>query len=233
MKKKTIKIAHLYYDLMNLYGESGNIRAIERFCERQNVNVSVDCLSLNDEIDFKKYDLYYMGAGNEENSYLVLSDLYKYKEEISSSIEAGKMFLITGNAFELFGKKKRLSNGQFIEGLEVFDYVAVETKERLVSEIIYDFDKLDDGFHIVGFKNSNFSITNNNEYRMFGFSDNIHYKNFFGMMFIGPVLIRNPYFTNYLLEILFKDKGYEFKPICDTIEFKAYDEYLKNFTIED
>ncbi len=233
MKKKTIKIAHLYYDLMNIYGETGNILALERFCKRQNVNTFVDHLSLNDDIDFDKYDFYYIGAGNEDNSYLVLCDLYKYKEDIKKSIEKGKMFLVTGNAFELFGKKKRLSNGRFIECLKIFDYVAVEAKERLVNEVSYTFDKLDEGKKILGFKNAKFNITNNDEHRLFGFKDSFNYKNFFGMSFIGPILIRNPHFTNYLLKTLFEQLGYDYTPIKDTIEFKAYDEYLKNFLLED
>ena len=32
-----IKIAHLYYDLMNLYGENANIRALVHFAERQGI----------------------------------------------------------------------------------------------------------------------------------------------------------------------------------------------------
>ena len=35
--KKTIKIAHLYYDLMNLYGESGNVKALKKFIEKVRV----------------------------------------------------------------------------------------------------------------------------------------------------------------------------------------------------
>ena len=59
--KKIIKIAHLYYDLLNLYGESGNIKALKRFIERQNVECEIHFLTLGDKIDFEKYDLYYMG----------------------------------------------------------------------------------------------------------------------------------------------------------------------------
>lgn len=227
--KKTIKIAHLYYDLMNLYGENGNIRALVSFIERQGVEAKVYNLTLDDDIDFKKYDIYYLGAGIEECEYMVLSDLYKYKDEIKDAVEDGKMFLVTGNAFELFGHKICLKNGRSIECLGVFDYNANEVNERIVSEIIYEFPLLDKGHHIIGFKNCNSKIANNDEYRMFGFADNIHYKNFFGMEFIGPVLVRNPYFTNYILKTLFENKGYEYKEIDDTIEFRAYEEYIKNF----
>ena len=52
-----IKILHLYYDLLNQYGEQGNILALKDSFRNQNVEVSIDLLSCGDKIDFKKYDL--------------------------------------------------------------------------------------------------------------------------------------------------------------------------------
>ena len=49
-----IKIAHIYYDLMNLYGESGNIIALEKAFENQDMYTEIVKLSINDKIDFNK-----------------------------------------------------------------------------------------------------------------------------------------------------------------------------------
>ena len=62
----TIRIAHLYYDIMNLYGEIGNIKVLRYHLEEQGIKVIIDNLSINDEIDFNKYDLLY------DNGILVL-----------------------------------------------------------------------------------------------------------------------------------------------------------------
>ncbi len=228
--KKIIKIAHLYYDLMNLYGESGNVKALKRFIEKQGVLAEIHFLTIGDKIDFEKYDFYYIGEGSEENQKIVLEDLINYKEDIKKAVENGKMFLATGNAMELFGKKIKCQNGSSVNTLGIFDYQAREENRRLVSDLFYEFDELseDKGRNIVGFKNCSCNIIHNDE-RMFKFSDNFRHNNFFGMNFVGPVLIRNPYFTNYMLEILFKEKNYEYKVIDDTIEFKAYREYVYNF----
>ena len=51
-----IKILHLYYDLLNQYGEQGNILALKDSFRNQNIEVSIDSLSCGDKIDFKKYD---------------------------------------------------------------------------------------------------------------------------------------------------------------------------------
>lgn len=233
--KKIIKIAHLYYDLMNLYGETGNIKALKTFIERQNVEVEIHFFTVGDKIDFKSFDFYYLGAGSEENENIVLEDLKKYKNDIQSSIEAGKMFLVTGNAMELFGSKIRLKQGKPIETLGIFNYISIEENKRLVSDLCYDYGELEEGKgkKILGFKNCRSNITNNDEYRPFGFSDNIKYKNFFGMMFIGPILIRNPYFTNHILKILFENKGYSFQNITDTTEFEAYHNFIENFIVKE
>lgn len=218
---------------MNLYGESGNVKALKRFIERQGVDCEIHFLTLDDKIDFKKYDFYYIGAGNEESEYIILSDLYKYKDDIKSAVEDGKMFLVTGNAMELFGEKIRIKNGKSIEAIGLFNYNAVEADGRLVSDLFYECEKIEDEDkkYFVGFKNCNCNIVNNEEDRLFKFSDNFRYKNFFGMMIVGPVLIRNPYFTNYILNELFTMKGYEYTPYEDTIEFEAYREFVKNFIL--
>ena len=99
-----IKIAHLYYDLMNLYGESGNIMALEKGFNDQDMYTEVIKLSINDRIDFTKYDIYYMGCGSESNQLIVNEDLLKYKNIIKDAIEDGKYFIFTGNSYELLGK---------------------------------------------------------------------------------------------------------------------------------
>ena len=48
-----VKIAHLYYDLMNLYGEQGNIIALKESLKNQNIETEIDLLSIGDDINFK------------------------------------------------------------------------------------------------------------------------------------------------------------------------------------
>lgn len=229
--KKVIRVAHLYYDLLNLYGENGNIAALKRFIARQGVACEVTNLSINDKIDFQKYDFFYMGSGCEDSELLVLSDLYERIDDIKEAIEAGKMFLVTGNAMELFGQKIKMKTQRDVVCLGIFDYNAIESRNRIVGEVFYDFDELspDKGRKIVGFKNCNSNIVNNDAERPFKTQDNIRYKNFFAMEFVGPVLMRNPYFTDYLLSSLFENKNWHYEIHDDEVEYTAYREYIKNF----
>ena len=97
---KTIKIAHLYYDLMNLYGETGNIMALKEGFKRQGVKCDVDYLSKGSKIDFSKSEIFYMGMGSEANQEIVRKDILRYREEFRKNIKK-KTFIMTGNSFEL------------------------------------------------------------------------------------------------------------------------------------
>jgi len=85
-----IKIAHLYYDIMNLYGENGNVRFLKKKFEDQGIKADVYFLSMEDEIDFKEYDFYYIGAGTDNNKKIVLNNLIKYPDKIKDAIYSFK-----------------------------------------------------------------------------------------------------------------------------------------------
>ncbi len=231
MRKKKIRIAHLYYDLMNLYGENGNIKVLEHLIESQGIDVQIDRFSLGDKIDFKKYDFFYWGSGTEEAALLALGDAKKFKDDIKRSIREGRVFLVTGNAMQLFGSKIITRDGRTAEGLKLFDYEAYPAPERVVGEQVRVFEgaKEIEGRYVVGFKNCDEVITNNSYDKPFGEQDNIRVENFFGMMFFGPVLARNPYFADYLLNILFERRDLEYVPNTDRLDYVAYRTYVKNF----
>ena len=75
----SITIAHLYYDLLNLYGENGNVKIIKQQLEDQGIKVTVKFLTIDDELKFNDYDIVYIGMGTEENQLTCLKHLRKYK----------------------------------------------------------------------------------------------------------------------------------------------------------
>ncbi len=231
-----IRIAHLYYDLMNLYGENGNVRALIKHFNDQNQEVKVDYLTKGSQIDFDKYDIYYMGMGTENNQLLVLNDLLKQKKEIKKSI-ASKLWIITGNALELFGKYIKINNKSKVSALGLFDYYTTHIEERIVEEPVMKTSLIN--YPIIGFQNRQgiidnienywFDVTSgtgiNKELKQEGY----HQDKFYGTYLVGPLLMRNPYLTDYFVKIILQEKGLEFIEYVDSLEYKAYHEYLKNF----
>ena len=237
-----IKIAHLYYDLMNLYGENGNVRALKRFIERQDIKCDIHFLTIGDKIDFSLYDIYYMGQGTEKSEFLVLDDLMKYRDDIKKAIDKGKHFIITGNSIELFGTSIVNTLKENIKALGVFPYYTVQENIRIVGSVVSKTRLIKD--KIIGFQNrcgviygidkplfrvleGTGSIPNNAK-------EGYLYKNFYATYLLGPFYVRNPYFTNYVIKSVMKikNKKYKLKMINRTTEIRAYREYLNNFNID-
>lgn len=224
---KTIKIAHLYYDLMNYYGEQGNVLALKKAIEYVGIKANIDYLSIDDEIDFNKYDIFYIGMGSNKNQEIVRKDIIKYKDQIKDVIKK-KMFIATGNSYELFGKK--IDNKKC---LGIYNFNS-KTSDRIVGEQVFKCKLTDKP--VIGFQNRNSvnDIKDNYLFEVIKGTGNdtesnvegIHIDLFFGTYLIGPLLIRNPFFKDELLKYLGID-------LFDTksSDYKAYFEYLKNFDI--
>lgn len=234
---KSVNILHLYYDLMNLYGEYGNIIALRDAFKLQGIEVKIDKKSIGDTIDFMKYDIVYIGAGSEYNQELVRQDLLKYKSELNAYIESYKILIATGNSYELFGDKidKKEALGIF-HFKSFYKSITTDVGDRIVNEEIMDTDFL--GSPVVGFVNRN-SVNDIKDGYLFkvrkGYGNDIkdkfegiHYKNFYGTYLLGPLLIRNPYLLDYILSNFLGDKYKE----LDTPDKQAYEEYLKTYNIE-
>lgn len=239
---ETIKIAHLYYDLMNLYGEHGNILALTHHLENHKVRVITHYLSVEDNIDFSKYDIFYIGSGNKENFLFVLDNMLKHKSELIKSYKENKFFIVTGNALNFFGKAYYSKDDIKKETLGLFNYEAHETDFRIVGETVATMKNLQE--EIIGFQNRSsvlkfvkdphlFDIKSGTGYQPKSPSEGIHKNNFYGTYILGPILIRNPYFTEYLVKQILKEKKIEYQEYQSKNEIRAYNEYKKNLLNED
>ena len=130
-----MKIAYLYYDFLNLYGESGNIKIISNILKYNKIKHEILYLSLDDELEFDKYDLVYIGSGTEDNLLIALKHLSKYKNDIKKYIEDNKFMLITGNSVDLFGQK--IMADVTYDGLGIFDYNITRGKRKM-AEVYLD-----------------------------------------------------------------------------------------------
>ncbi len=217
-------IEYLYSDVTSLYGDNFNIKYLSdcvKDCE-------VIYTSFNEIPYFVDHevDLIYMGSMMERYQKNVIDQLMPYKEKIKELIEEGTFFLMTGNALEIFGSKI-----DDIEGLNIFNSRAKrDYSHHHNSCFLGKFEYL----QIVGFK-SCFSYTTYDKYHFiqvekgFGFVDSrnegIKYNNFYGTYLIGPLLILNPNFTEYLL----KQMNVEYDLLYQQAVKDAYGIRLKEF----
>ena len=218
-------IAYLYSDLMNLYGENGNIKALKYAFNSQNVNVIIDSISIGSNFNLDKYDVLYIGMGTEDNQRFVLKDILKHKKEIKEYIESCKTFIATGNSIELFGKSINEE-----KALNIFKYTSRKLDKRLVGDVFVTDSNISD--KIIGFQNRG-SIIENNEYPLYEEDNNlgVRYKNFYGTYLLGPILARNPELLKYIVSnvLKMKDENFKFKSFDLKLNKQAYKTYLKNY----
>ncbi len=189
-----IKAAHLYYDLLNLYGDSGNIKALEYHLKSSGNEVSVDRLKMGDKINFSAYDMVYIGSGTEHNLMLALDDIMQYREDIITFKKNDGILLATGNSIELFGKS--IDKGKIQkQALSVFDF-NVKYTERTVKDVCTKCSLINED--IIGFENHSGILSTDESIII----DN----NFILTYIIGPILVRNPQLTQYFITKLAEKK---------------------------
>lgn len=226
-----MKILHLYYDLMNLYGEYANVSALERYLKQQGIAVETDKKSLYDDIDFSKYGFIYIGSGTEKKQLIALSNIMQRKDAIRAAYESGAVILATGNAFELFGKKIISPDGKESEALGFFDFFTkVSQNERTLTDQVCTCPSgekavgfINKASEIFGIKSPMFTVLfgegNNKEEKTEGICEN----NFFGTHLTGPCLVKNPHIAEYFVKLICEKEGTEYKGIECEYEKKAYE----------
>lgn len=196
-KTVKIKLLHLYQDIMNLYGEYGNLQILAHHLRDVGMEVVIEKKTLGEEIHFADYDFIYMGCGTEKNQLVILEDMKRYQKDIKQYIESKKYMLLTGNSWELLGKKI----GD-VEALGILDFEVQPTKDRITSDVIMTSKYLSKP--VVGFINKMANVYQNQSPLFqvnFGVGENekkdnegIKYKNCYGTYVLGPILVRNPEF---------------------------------------
>lgn len=207
-----ITIGYLYYDLLNLYGDTGNIKTLKYHLEEQGIDVDIKYMTLNEEKNFKDIDMLYIGSGTETNMSLALDDLKKDKTKLEKFLKDNKIILSTGNSVELFGNY--IIKNKKIKALGLVDYVTMY-QERIVKDIKTKSNLLEED--LIGFENHiGNNLSSNDEI--------IHEGSFYGTYLIGPILVRNPKLCSYFVHLLIdkKDKKFEYKDEDYELDLEAY-----------
>jgi len=212
-----ITIGYLYRDLLNLYGDEGNIKALKYHLEEQDVKVNIKYMTVGDKKNFDDVDFLYIGSGTEHNIIVALDDLKKDKDKIEKYLKDNKILLSTGNSIEIFGNY--IITTKKTKALGLMDYVCMHQK-RTVRDVKIKTDLVEN--EIIGFENhSGKNISEAN--------DIFNEGSFYGTYIIGPLLVRNPELCSKLVHKLIdnKDSNFEYKNEDYEFENEAYKKAVK------
>ena len=232
-----LTIGHLYPDLLNLYGDRGNIQCMKKRCEWRGIDVEIREYQLTDPIDFSGLDIVLLGGGSDREQQIVCTTLQNIRDDMKAYVEDGGSVIAVGGGYQLLGHYYETGEGK-MKGLSLVDLYTKQGSPRLISNVVLKSE--DFPYEITGFENHGgrtwigenrpfgrvvFGYGNNGEDKMEG----ILYKNVVGTYLHGPLLPKNPHVCDYLLRNAMNRKygRTDLAPLDDSQEMEA-NQYIKN-----
>lgn len=230
-----INILHIYPDLLNLYGDKGNIACLEKRLKWRGIEAKVtECTAENPDIDFENTDIIFIGGGSDRETEIVRLALLEKKEKFIRFAESGGTIIAICGGFELIGRTIG-TNDKTKEGLGILD---ITTKippdnSRLIGNIVIDCGEVIG--KVVGFENHNgrvdigtYSPLGKVE-KGFGNNDSgdfegVIYKNVLASYLHGPLFPKNPKLCDFVLKKAIAHKYEDFtelSPLDDKTEDMA------------
>ncbi len=231
-----LKIAHLYPDLLNLYGDIGNITTVTKRCEWRGIEIETDSIYGNEKIHFTDYDLVFLGGGSDREQLLVRDKLMSMKQELTSYVNDGGVLLAVCGGYQLLGSYYKLKD-ETIEGLEILNIQTEIGDSRLIGDVVIENEEFGT---IVGFENHGGRTFINDHTPLgkvlHGFGNNgkdgvegVVYKNVIATYLHGSLLPKNPVLCDHIIQLMLEQRGLptELAPLDDTAENDAH-KYIVN-----
>ena len=235
--ERKITIGHLYPDLLNLYGDRGNIACLMQRCLWRGIEAETIEFELNDEIDFTKLDIVLLGGGSDREQMIVCRKLKEIQKDFKAYVEDNGVVIAVCGGYQLLGNYYKTDEGM-IEGLELVDLYTEQEEGRLIDNIVLQSDLVD--MPVVGFENHG-GRTYIGESKPFGKVlygsgndgksgyEGVVYKNVIGTYLHGPLLPKNTQICDWLIARALERKygDGELSPLDDSQEKEAND-YIYN-----
>lgn len=249
-------IGHLYPDLLNIYGDRGNIICLVNRCLWRGIKVKVVNISLNNPLKSGQIDLFFGGGGQDRQQLIVAKDLQTKAMVLREEANRGTPMLTVCGTYQLFGYYFKIEDGSRIPGISIFDAYTIASHERKIGNIIVSINPFINtkyqipNTNLVGFENhsgSTFLQTPSNKqqaartYHMGtvikGYGNNgkdktegAIYNNVFGCYLHGSLLPKNPHFADLLIKLALEKKystSISLKLLDDQLEWQAHNEVIR------
>ncbi|MEQ8201177.1 MAG: glutamine amidotransferase [Syntrophomonadaceae bacterium] len=234
-------LAHMYPDLMNLYGDRGNLICLQKRLQWYGFSCDIKSIYLGDRLDFDQIDMIFMGGGSDREQGLVYEDLVEKADQLHREIEAGLPMLCICGAYQLLGAYYQSHEGQVMQGLGFFPFHTEGRKDRLIGNILLEAEI--DGVitTLVGFENHGgrtyfrdpglqplgqvvVGYGNNGEDK----NEGMRFGNLIGTYLHGPLLPKNPLLADFFIKNMAARKGVELnRCLDDSIEHIAHEQVRK------
>lgn len=241
-----LKICHLYPDLLNLYGDKGNISAIKNRLKWRGISMELTEISVGEKFNAEDFDIVFIGGGQDFEQEVLLADLTNDKiKSIKYAVEDNVVFLAICGGYQLLGTYYKSWDGTQFDFTGAIDIYTLGDKKRMIGDFMFRCKEPDlNNLIVTGFENHSGKtyLGHNVEplgYIIKGFGNNgedktagARYKNVFCSYSHGPVLPKNPILCDFILKtaLVRKYGSYELEPLDNSAENKAHKLILKRLS---
>ena len=206
-----LRICHLYGNLMNTYGDNGNLLMLQHRAKKLGYEVETTLISLEEDFNAEDFDIVMFGGGQDYEQTVVAKDLQNKKDALIQYIEDNGVVVAICGGFQLLGRYYVNASGERLNGISAID---VCTNGQFPNRLIGDIEIFNEEFGetYLGYENhigrtylgKNMKplgkvvkgYGNNEEDHVEG----CHYKNVFCSYFHGPILVRNQHLADRIIE---------------------------------
>lgn len=236
-----LKICHLYPDVLNLYGDRGNILCMEQRLRWRGIDVVTTGIPIGAKLKASEYDLFFIGGGQDFEQEVLLKDLAGEKtNEIKAAIEDEKTFLAICGGYQMLGQYYKTWDGKQCDFTGALELHTIGSKQRMIGNYMFTCEELS-GVRVVGFENHSGmtylgasvkpmgkvleGFGNNGEDK----TEGARYKNVFATYSHGCLLPKNPALCDHILLTALRRKyaDAQLPPLEDTLENAAH-QYMEN-----
>ena len=233
-----LNICHLYPDVLNLYGDRGNIITMKRRLEGRGIKVNIDECSIGQPLNADKYDIFFIGGGQDFEQEVLLRDLSSGKaQDIRTAVEEEKTFLAICGGYQMLGEYYKTWDGVQLDFIGAIGVHTIGAKERMIGNYMFRTTPESGDTVVVGFENHSGKTYLSEQVAPLGMmlsgngnngedkTEGARYKNVFGTYSHGSLLPKNPVLCDFILQTALNhryDGAEPLAPLDDTLELNAH-----------
>lgn len=233
-----LNICHLYPDILNLYGDRGNIITMKRRLEDRGIKVNIDECSIGQPLNADKYDIFFIGGGQDFEQEVLLRDLSSGKaQDIRTAVEEEKTFLAICGGYQMLGQYYKTWDGVQLDFIGAIGVHTIGAKERMIGNYMFRTTPESGDTVVVGFENHSGKTYLSEQVAPLGMmlsgngnngedkTEGARYKNVFGTYSHGSLLPKNPVLCDFILQTALNhryDGAEPLAPLDDTLELNAH-----------